>query len=208
VVYLFILLSCCDDCKWQRRFCPRFSFHLVFFSPCAQIFSMGRQRNKNTHHWRKTSRKRRQICREISCDDQNSKLYSAIDNAPLPFGAYIDLDNFTTPCLFAGDENSREEWNKIRLQLIRFYSKEAVFDDTGKCIAYIRRKHITHLYIDVFNSNPVAIKNIRETIINAYYQNLFTYFYVYTSYVVFFRKAWYKTLFSHMIEDTFKRTIL
>ncbi len=99
---------------------------------------MGRQRNKNTHRRRKNSRKRRQICREISCDDQNSKSHSAIDNAPLPLGAYIDLNNFTTLLSF--------------LPVMKIYGKNGIkfvynlFDDIGKCIAYIRRKHITHLY--------------------------------------------------------------
>ena len=139
---------------------------------------MGRQRNKNIRRRCSIRRKQSQVCHGIQKDNQNSKSSSVSINAQLPLGAYIDLEKFTTLFLVDDHKNLHEKWNKICSQLLRFHSKEVIFNAIEKCIAYIKRKRLTHLYLYVLNDSITARIKIRETTVNACKQNPLQHFYV------------------------------
>ena len=139
---------------------------------------MGRQRNKNTRRRCSTRRRQSQVYHEINKNDQNFKSNLPAANVQLPLGACVELKNFTTLFLFDGDKNLCEKWNKTCSQLLRFYSREVVFDAIDKCIVYIKRKHLTHVYLHVFNDGTTALTKIRETIMDACQRNPLQQFYV------------------------------
>lgn len=125
---------------------------------------MGRSKGKNNCHRRKRIRRQMQSHQSTFGNDHNCKSHLNLNNTPSPLGAYIDMNLFTTIYLFTGDPSSRKEWDKIRLKLGKCCSKELIMDDVQKCARYIKQRHITHVFLQVFYADMETMKKIRETI--------------------------------------------
>lgn len=129
---------------------------------------MGRKRKKNTRRRCSTRRRQSQVHHEINGDNHKLKSNLTAPKVQLPLGACVELKNFTTLFLFDGNKNYlRVKWNETCSQLLRFYSREVIFDAIDKCIVYIKQKHLTRVYLHVFNDDITALTKIRETITDA-----------------------------------------